>query len=228
MIKKVLKSTSLKALLVFSLVLSLASGFSNNAQADSGVTALNGSGESVNVENVKGKLENELKKKAIEKIKGEELQKISFKDLNLNTPKVLSIKSGDYFVQFGVKNSSKLDKFSNVTVVFDEEKNIVSFVEQYLKLLNEETAEFVMHENGNLSYNEILHKPDVQPQFSWGVLNDCLAAQGISWAAIAVIGVVCTFACTIGGPAGCAACIITETAATGSVVSVCVKKAFEA
>jgi hypothetical protein len=226
-LKNFVNSISLKILLVFTLAVTLVpSGFVNSVQADSFVTPLNGSAS--NVEVVKGKLAREFVKKSKEKINSQKLYKISLDELNLNKPKVMSLENGLYFVQFNVKKSSDLDKFSNVTVVFDEKKNIVSFGEQYLKLLDEETAEFVMYENGNELYNETLHKPDVQPQFSWSVLNNCLASQGISWTVIAVIGVVCTFACTLGGPAGCAWCIITETAATGSVVSVCVKKAFEA
>ncbi len=47
-------------------------------------------------------------------------------------------------------------------------------------------------------------------------------SRGVAWD----IGIFCSVACKAGEPAGCASCILVETAWGGSIVSKCVAKAF--
>ncbi|MCM3162699.1 hypothetical protein [Metabacillus litoralis] len=156
------------------------------------------------------------------------LNMVKKSDLDLNSPVIKALNDGTTFVQFLIKDSSKLEDVSGVSFVIDEKKEIVSKNEIYVKLIDEESAELRLFTNGEEVISETLEKPDVMPQWSWSVLNNCLASQGISWTVIAIIGVVCGGICLATAGAGCVWCIMVEASASGSVVSVCVKKAAEA
>ncbi|MBO1515000.1 hypothetical protein [Metabacillus bambusae] len=157
-----------------------------------------------------------------------ELEMIKKGDLDTNNPVIKALNDGTTFVQFLIKDSSKLEDISGVSFVIDENNSVASVNEIYVKLLDEESAELRLFTNGEEVISEILEKPDVMPQWSWSVLNNCLASQGISWTVIAVVGVVCGGICLVTAGAGCVWCIMVEASATGSVAAMCVKKAAEA
>ncbi|MFJ7995516.1 hypothetical protein ACIQY5_25880 [Peribacillus frigoritolerans] len=146
-------------------------------------------------------------------------------ELDFSKANILEVDNKFYAVQVPVKSGSKLESVSGITLTFDKKFNVINTTEISLELLDEEHAKVIMLSDGNEVRNEVLVKPDVAPQWSTSYLNDCLAAQGISWAVLALVGSACTLGCLASAGAACVWCVMTVTAGSGSVVATCVKKA---
>ncbi|WNF36609.1 hypothetical protein RJD24_19675 [Bacillaceae bacterium IKA-2] len=183
-------------------------------------------GQEVQAKVITGKLGNELRKQGLEAVESKTLHAISLDDLNLGQSKAYElIESGLYAVQYTVKNSSKFERISHVSIIFSKDKEVLSYEELALTMLDEDTASLKLYQNGNLQVDEVGHKPDVTPQFSATKLSNCLSSAGISWAVAWAIAVTCGVVCLF-GPAPCLSCVLVEAAWGGALIARCVTEAF--
>ncbi|PFL81568.1 hypothetical protein COJ32_06430 [Bacillus cereus] len=154
------------------------------------------------------------------------LQNLTEENLEFNNSTVVDLKNGQTLVKVPVKDSTNLEKISGVAVFVDKNKNIVSTYELSLKMLDSETAELKTWDNGKNTINQLLEKPDVEPQWSWSVFKNCVVNDlGISWAVAGTISVICGAACVGTGGAACAPCIYAAASITGANWGWCIGQA---
>lgn len=218
--KKFIVSLMSVLLLVSSVMVGLPSGVANASEVESDELRI-----------VTGDIEKELWEKSKEELSDQVLNKLEINDLELEleTTQVFVTKDNQFFAQFHVNDSSKLDKFSNATILFDENKEFVSLTEYSLEIFDEENAKFYMYENGIEIYDEDIYTGEDMVElkgFSLKKLQDCLSGLNVTKTVIALVAIVCGGVCLITGPGGCLTCLMVEASLAGSGISVCVKKAF--
>ncbi|MGN4545045.1 hypothetical protein, partial [Bacillus cereus group sp. MYBK95-2] len=154
------------------------------------------------------------------------LNNLTEENLEFNDSTVVDLKNGQTLVKVPVKDSTNLEKISGVAVFVDKNQNVVSTYELSLKMVDSETAELKTWDNGKNTVDQILEKPDVEPQWSWSVFKNCVVNDlGISWAVAGTIGVICAGACVGTGGAACAPCIYAAASVTGGNWGWCIGKA---
>lgn len=117
---------------------------------------------------------------------------------------------------------------SGLTVFYDLDGNHAHTVEVVLSRPSESVHRLQVWDNGKSIAEWVFDEKPPQAMFSWQVLNDCLASQGISWALISVIGVVCSAACVGSGGTACVPCIAGLAGANTTVIGFCVGRALAA
>lgn len=151
----------------------------------------------------------------------------SLENTKLNFSKVVArnLENGNYFVKVSVKGESETEKLNGFSVIFNQNKEIVSVFEVNLNQLNEDTATLKTWSNGQVVTDVVLEKPDVQPQWSFSYFQDCLSSQGVAWALVAALGFICGGACAATGGAACAPCLYGGSSITGGTIGYCLGKA---
>lgn len=114
---------------------------------------------------------------------------------------------------------------SGVTVFYGRDKTHVHTAEVVLSQPSDGLHQLQVWDNGKLVADETFNENAPQVQWSWQVLNDCLASQGISWALISVIGVACSAACVGTAGTACVPCIAGLSGANTFVIGYCVGRA---
>ncbi|EOO23252.1 hypothetical protein IIU_07062 [Bacillus cereus VD133] len=154
------------------------------------------------------------------------LENLTEGQLEFKDSTVVDLKNGQTLVKVPVKDSADLEKISGIAVFVDKNKKVVSTYELSLKMLDSETAELKAWDNGKNTINQLLEKPDVEPQWSWSVFKDCVVDDlGISWAVAGTISVICGAACVGTGGAACAPCIYAAASITGANWGWCIGQA---
>lgn len=111
---------------------------------------------------------------------------------------------------------------------YDTQGNHVNTVETLLSRPSDSVYSLQSWNNGKFVAEGTFDENAPQTQFSWSVLNDCLASQGISWAMIGSISILCAAACVGTAGAACVACIGGLASANGTVIGHCVGMAISA
>ncbi|MBG9539681.1 hypothetical protein BM74_05635 [Bacillus thuringiensis] len=154
------------------------------------------------------------------------LKDLTEENLEFNDSTVVDLKNGQTLIKVPVKDSTNLEKISGVAVFVDENQNIISTYELSLKIVDSETAELKTWDNGKNTVDQILEKPDVEPQWSWSVFKSCVVNDmGFNWAIAGTIGVLCAGACVGTGGVACAPCIYAAASVTGANWGWCIGKA---
>lgn len=151
---------------------------------------------------------------------------LEIKDLDLEKAKTFSLNGSGYFVQYPIRANSDYEIISNISFTVDSDFKISSVVEVNLKLIDEEHADLQVWSDGKNTINQILEKPDVQPQWSFSKFTKCLGSElGVSWAVISTIAMLCTPACMATVGVGCVLCVTAGGSLTGFNWGYCIAKA---
>ncbi|MBY6051747.1 hypothetical protein [Cytobacillus firmus] len=169
------------------------------------------------------KQEKNLLSKAKKHLKEKEnLVILKHNNLDFNNALVKVLENGKFFVRVANKGKNEVENFNSVAIIFNQEENIDSIVEVNLEMQTEEKAELKTWLNGDLVDDVKFDKPDVEPQWSWKVFQDCLSSKGISWAIVSALGFLCGAACIATAGAACVGCLLAAGSVTSGTISYCV------
>lgn len=155
------------------------------------------------------------------------LKSLSHSELNFNDAIVHTLENGDYFVKVSAKGDNAFKQLNGFSVVYDQNKKLLSIYEVNLNQLNGEEVALKTWSNGQSINDVVMVKPDVQPQWSFSYFNDCLSSQGVSWAVVAALGFMCGAACVGTAGAACAPCLYAGSAISGGTIGYCLGNALK-